>query len=171
MVTYVASISVKGCFPGFINVLQGWIHLTLWNVKILQPSTFSWHCVTHRQYDVLKNKVCVCVIGGSLDFNWGGWDLSHGWNRINGIEHDKHKVSMCLIPLHSLHSSHYYELPSHQQPPVVCVLLYLCSDCTLFSLFHRPSSSPLALFLPPPFWPQHPTFLRRGADLHTSDKR
>jgi hypothetical protein len=47
---------------------------------------------------------------------WKGWLERNQWH---GIEHIKHMVSMCLITLHPLHSSHYYEASSPQQPPVI----------------------------------------------------
>ena len=50
---------------------------------------------------------------------------------VNGIKYAKHMVSMvsiCLMPLHTLRSSHYYEPSSPQQPPLMHY-----SDC-LYSI-------------------------------------
>uniref|UniRef100_A0A4W5M2Y3 Tetratricopeptide repeat domain 6 n=1 Tax=Hucho hucho TaxID=62062 RepID=A0A4W5M2Y3_9TELE len=44
-----------------------------------------------------------------------------GTELIEGIEHIKYMVSMCLIPFHLLHSSHYFEPSSPQQPSVACL--------------------------------------------------
>ena len=72
------------------------------------------------------------------------------WNRWKGINNINHMVSMCLMPFHLLHSRHYYELSSPQQPPLVstlwCRLYHVCvivSNSTIqtysVTLFHTPT--------------------------------
>ena len=52
--------------------------------------------------------------------------------------HEENSYNMCLIPFHILHSSHYYEPSSSQQPPLIAKYKQYssstCSPCCLYLL-------------------------------------